>query len=459
MNLTDSPHKLSFPQLLQWANRPSDFLDACAQRFGDIFAVQFSGSSQPVLFVSHAAALEQVLTAPPGTFASGEGSEKFRPIMGDYSLLVLDGKPHQRQRKLMMPPLHGERMRLYGTLICQLTEQMMESWRVGNSFNLFACMEEVTLDSLLSVVFGLKKGEGSDLHQKLLALVELATSPLIALHLFVPSLRKDLGRWSPWGRFLRFQQDVDHLLYSEIAHRHQHPQPDRADILTLLMAARDEEGKPMSDRELRDELVTLLLAGYDTVSTAMMWAMYWIHTTPNVRDRLVAELDTITDPTDTKAITKLPYLHATCQETLRLTPSIVLGSIRIAQAPFTLMGTELPEGSRIYPNIYAAHRRPETYTNPEQFRPDRFLERQFSPYEYFPFGGGTRGCIGSAFAQFQMKLALFTILSRYKLTLTDPRSVQPIRRGPGLVPSRTLYMQVTERRQPVVQPMPCTVQL
>jgi cytochrome P450 len=447
MNLTDAPRKLSFLQLFQWAGRPSDFLDACSRRYGDIFTVQFPGN-KPVTFVSHPKALEHVLTAPPGTFTSGEGSEKFRPIMGDYSLLVLDGKPHQRQRKLVMPPFHGERMRLYGSLICELTEQMMKPWRIGKSFNLFACMEEITLNALLNVVFGLTEGEGSEqLRRKLLALVELATSPLLALHLLLPPLRKDLGHWSPWGRFLRLQNDVDQLLYAEIAQRHKQPQPERTDILTLLMAARDEAGEPMSDRELRDELVTLLLAGYDTVSTAMMWCLYWIHKLPRVRERLVEELDTINDPSDTRAISKLPYLTATCQETLRLTPSIVVGSVRIAQTPFEMMGYEFPKGSRIFPNIYSAHRRKEVYPDPDQFQPERFLERQFSAYEYFPFGGGTRGCIGSAFAQFQMKLTLFTILSRYQLALTDSRPIQPIRRGPGLVPSRNVHMIVTARHQ------------
>ncbi|MBE9181922.1 cytochrome P450 [Oculatella sp. LEGE 06141] len=443
MNLITVPHKLSFLQLFQWASRPSVFLDDCTKRYGDFFTVAFPGS-KPFTLVSHPQALEHILTAPPGTFVSGEGSEKFRPIMGNYSLMVLDGKPHQRLRKLMMPSFHGERMRLYGNLICELTEQMMKSWKLENSFNLHTSMQEISLNTLLNVVFGVAEGENTEqLHQKLLKLVGFATSPLLALHLFVPSLRKNLGAWSPWGRFLRLQKEVDQLLYAEIAQRHQHPQPDRTDILTLLMSARDEEGEPMSDQELRDELLTLLLGGYDTTSTAITWALYWIHRQPDVRERLLEELNAIDDPSDTKAIAKLPYLSATCQEALRLTPSIVLGSVRIAQMPLEIMGQELPQGTWIYPNIYSAHRRADVYPEPDQFKPERFLEQQFSPYEYFPFGGGTRGCIGTTFAQFQMKLVLFTILSRYQLALIDSRPVQPIRRGPGLVPSKAVHMMVT----------------
>ncbi len=443
MKPMNATHKVSFLQLFQWANRPADFLDACTKRYGNIFTLKFPGD-QPVTFVSHPEALEDVLSAPPGTFASGQGNEMFRPIMGDYSLIVLDGKPHQRQRKLMMPPFHGERMRLYGKHICELTEQMIEPWRVGESFNLPACMEEISVNALLNIVFGLTEGERSaQLRQKLLALVGLSASPLIALHLFFPPLRQDLGSWSPWGRLLRLRNEVDQLIYAEIAQRRKQSQTERTDILTLLMAARDEEGEPMSDQELRDELITLILAGFDTTSTAMTWALYWIHQVPRVRERLLKDLDTISDPSDTRAITQLPYLTATCQETLRLYPIIVLTFVRVAQTPFKMMGYEFPAGSRIWPNIYSAHHRQEVYPNSEQFQPERFLDRQFSPYEYLPFGGGNRLCIGQAFASFLMKLVLFTILSRYQLALADPSPIYPIRHGPGLGPSRAVHMMVT----------------
>lgn len=445
MEINNVPHKLSFLQLFQWASRPADFLDACTSRYGDIFTVQFPGD-RPVTFVSHPQALEQVLTAPPKTFASGQGNEMFRPIMGDSSLLVLDGKPHQRQRKLVMPPFHGERMRLYGRHICELTEQTMQPWRVGESFDLRTCMEEIAVNALLNIVFGLTEGVRSEhLRRKLLALVELSASPLIALHLFFPPLRQDLGPWSPWGRLLRLKNDVDRLIYAEIAQRRQETQLERTDILSLLMAARDEEGELMSDEELRDELITLVLAGFDTTSTALTWALYWIHKVPRVREQLLEELNTISDPSDTRAIAQLPYLTATCQETLRIYPIIVLTFVRVAQTPFEMMGYEFPAGSRIWPNIYSAHHRQELYPDPEQFIPERFLNRQFSPYEYLPFGGGNRLCVGSAFASFLIKLALFTILSRHHLALADSRPIHPIRHGPGLAPSRAVRMSVIAR--------------
>ncbi|ARV62985.1 cytochrome P450 [Nostocales cyanobacterium HT-58-2] len=443
MKLTSASHKLSFPKLLQWTNRPADFLDTCTSRYGDIFTVQFPGG-KPVTFVSHPKALEDVLTAPLGTFTSGEGNEMFSPLMGNSSIMLLDGKPHQRLRKLIMPPFHGERMRFYGQHICELTEQMMQSWTIGQSFDLRACTENVPVNVLPKVVFGLTEGERSkQLHEKLLALVNLSTSPLIALHLFFPPLRKDLGAWSPWGRLLRLRDEVDQLIYAEIAQRRQQPESERTDILSLLMLTHDEDGEPVSDQELRDQLISLLMAGFDTTSTALTWALYWIHKLPRVREQLLEELDTINDFSDTRAIAQLPYLTATCQETLRIYPSIMLPFLRVAQTPFQMMGDEFSAGSRIWPNIYSAHHRREVYPDPEQFKPERFLERQFSPYEYLPFGGGNRLCVGSAFALFLIKLVLFTILSRYQLTLVDPRPIHPIRHGPGLAPSRALQMMVT----------------
>lgn len=443
MKITNAPHKQSFLKLFQWASRPADFLDASTSRYGDIFTVQFPGD-QPVTFVSHPKAIEDILTAPVKTFAAGQGNEMFRPIMGDYSLMLLDGKPHQRQRKLVMPPFHGERIRLYGKHICELTEQMMKPWRVGKSVNLPACMQEISVNALLNIVFGLTEGECSEqLRRKLLALVGLSASPSIALLLFFPPLQKDLGGWSPWGRLVCLKNDIDQLLYTEIAQRRKQPQPECTDILTLLMAARDEEGKPMSDRELRDELITLLLVGYDTISTTLVWALYWIHKLPKVREWLLDELDTISDPSDTGAIAQLPYLTATCQETLRISPSIILTFIRVAKTPFETMGYEFPTGSRICPNIYSVHRREELYPNPEQFKPERFLNRQFSRYEFLPFGGGNRLCVGNVFAVFLMKLVIFAILSRYQLALADTRPIRPIRHGPGLAPSRDVHMLVT----------------
>lgn len=447
MKLPDGPRTPPLLQVFQWAMRPTIFLNDCSRRFGDIFTIKLPGSRVTV-FVSHPEALEQIFSAPIGTFRSSQGSEIFQPIVGNYSLMILDGRPHQRQRKLLTPPFHGDRMRVYGQLICDLTEQLMDQWKMGDSISLKSSMRDISLEVMLRAVFGLS--EGKDLEQlrhKFIEMEEMATSPVFAIHLFIRPLQQDLGAWSPWGRFVRLRKQVDRIVYAQIAQRHQYPQPERTDILTLLMGARDEEGQPMTDEELRDELMTLMLTGQDTIAVGLTWALYWIHKLPRVRQRLVEELDSLSDLSNTTAVTQLSYLTAVCQETLRFYPVIMASLPRVLKTSLKVMGYEFPAGTQVFPDIYSAHQREEAYPNPQEFKPERFLNRQFSPYEYFPFGGGNRRCIGAAFASFQMKLVLAKILSRYQMALVDSRPIHPVRHGPGLVPSRDVKLQVIAPHQ------------
>lgn len=446
MKLTSAPDKISFLRFLEFVNRPADFLDSCTERYGEDFTVKFP-DNKVFTFISNPKALERLLTAPVETFDFHQSMEMFGPIVRDYSLMKLNGNTHLSHRKLLKPPFHGERMRLYGKFICELTEKMMKSWKVGKSIDLLPCIHEVTFNVLLNVVFGFTEGGSSEqLRQKGRELIELATSGWFAVHLFVPFMRKDLGAWSTWGRFLRLEAEFDRLLCAEIARRRQQPQLEGTDILSMLVASRYEDGELMSEQELCDEILTLLLTGYDTTSTTLLWALYSIHRLPRVKERLLEEFDTIRDPSDTKAISQLPYLSATCKETLRL--YTVLGFLRVPKTPFNIMGHEYPSGSYIMGNIYSAHRRQEVYPEPEQFKPERFLEKQFSPYEYLPFGGGNRICIGMAFAQFQIKLILFTILSKYQLELpnSNPLHLHTIRRASGVVPSKDVRLLVTALR-------------
>jgi len=453
MQLPGGPRTPSFIQIFQWATRPSDYLDASTQHYGDIFTANWPGYG-PAVLVSNPSALEQIFTAPQGTFDSGRGNEVLRPVMGQYSLMLLDGRPHQRMRRLLMPPFHGERMRLYGNLICDLAEQMVQQWQVGEPFNVRLCMKEITLRVILRAIFGMNEEERLEqLRQRFRMMQEMTNSPLGSIHLLMRPLQKDFGSRSVWGRFLRLRREVNQLIYAEIAQRRsQHPQPDRTDILTLLMAARDEQGQSMTDEELHDELISLFAAGNDTTATALTWALYWIDSVPSVREQLLKELDSLDDLSDTTAISRLPYLTATCQEALRFYPPIVVAFPRVVNTSFEMMGYQLPARTQIFPNIYSTHHRADVYPEPEQFKPERFLERQFSPYEYLPFGGGSRLCIGQALGQFEMKLVLATILSRCQLERSDRHPVRPIRRGGGLAPAKPLQMRVTAIRRPQFQP-------
>jgi unspecific monooxygenase len=340
-------------------------------------------------------------------------------------------------------------MRTYGQVICEITEQVTSQWTNGTPFTARAVMQDITLQVILQVVFGLREGTRYQQLKPLLAsLLDMTGSPLRSSMLFFESLQQDWGAWSPWGRMLRRKQVFDDLLYAEIAERRQHLNPDATDILTLLLLARDEQGEGMTDVELRDELMTLLIAGHETTATALAWALYWIHKLPSVRERLLGELETLGDSPDPMAISLLPYLSAVCQETLRIYPIVPIAVPRVTKSSVQIMGYQFEPETSLAPCLYLTHQREDLYPEPKQFKPERFLERQYSPYEYFPFGGGTRLCIGFALAQFEMKLVLATILSNYELALREQRPVKPARRGVTIAPSGGVKMVVTSQRQP-----------
>ncbi len=269
---------------------------------------------------------------------------------------------------------------------------------------------------------------------------DVFNSPLTSAFLFFPWLQKDWGAWSPWGNFLRQQQGIDKEIDREINRRRSEPNVERQDILSLLMSARDETGQPMSDRELRDELMTLMFAGHETTATAMAWALYWIHRHPQIKARLLAEIAKLgTDP-DPMEIAKLPYLNAVCQETLRIYPVGMLTFPRIVKEPMELLGYQLQTGQILTGCIYLTHHREDIYPEAKQFKPERFFKKQYSPSEFITFGGGARRCIGEALAQFELKLVLATILSGYDLSLASDRPEQPQRRGVTLAPANGVKM-------------------
>lgn len=451
MKLPDGPATPPFVQTFQWIARPLEFLEDCVYRYGDLFTVR-RHKHRPDVYLSNPQAIQEIFTANPELFDSGLRNRLLRILLGEHSLSLnlLDRDRHQRLRRLLMPPFHGERMRAYGQLICDITEQVMSQLAIGQSFCVRSSMQEIAMRTILSAVFGLHEGQCFEqLRQLLSSLLDSMGCPLSSSLIFFRSLQGNLGSWSPWGRFLRLKQQIDRLLYAEIQRRREQPDPSRADILTLLMSACDEAGQPMTDVELRDQLITLLLAGHETTASALAWALYWVEQLPSVRDKLLKELDTLAPNSDPIAIARLPYLTAVCQETLRIYPIAMVGSPRIVKSPLQLMGYKFEPGTALIPCIYLTHHREDLYPEPKRFKPERFLERQFSPYEYLPFGGGNRHCIGSAFGQFEMKIVLAKILSRFQLTLADSRPVKPVRRGFTLAPPSSMRMVMTRRRSPI----------
>jgi cytochrome P450 len=444
MKLPDGPKTLPLIQMLQWISNPLEFMDNCHQRYGDRFTVRLA-NFKPMVFFSNPQAIEEIFTSNLGQFDSGRANIVLEPWVGDKSLLLLDGRSHQRQRKLLTPPFHGDRMKSYGEMICTITEEVISAWQIGEAFSVRQAMQEISLSVILQTVFGLQPGNESEkLKQLLTDLLDMTASPVSSTLVFFKALQQDWGAWSPWGRFVRLKQQIDEIIYTEISDRRQHPDSSRVDILSLLLVATDESGELMSDLELRDELITLLIVGHETTASALTWALYWIHHLPEVKSKLLDDLATVGN-LDFGAISKLPYLNAVCQETLRIYPIAMLAFFRLTNSPISIMGQEFEKDTLITPCIYLTHHRPDLYPEPNQFKPERFLERQFSQYEYIPFGGSNRRCIGMAFALYEMKLVLATVMSRYSLAISGSQAVKPVRRGITLAPSGGKWLVATQR--------------
>ncbi|NEO51603.1 MAG: cytochrome P450 [Moorea sp. SIO4A3] len=455
--LPEGPQIPEWLQLIYWIADPLKYLDQCVERYGDTFTIRLSGL-EPLVILSHPQPIQEVLTAPPSQFKSGSGNELARPLVGKTSMTLLDGQPHQRQRKLLIPPFHGQRINSYSQLICDITQQVASQWVIGQAFTARTAMQDITIEVIMQGVFGL--GEGTR-YQKLklllAAMLDMTSSPLRSSMLFFKFLQRDLGAWSPWGKMVRRRQQIYNLLQEEINQRREQPEHMGNDILSLMMSARDENGDLMSDQELQDQLLTLLFAGHETTATALAWAFYWIHRLPTVRQKLLEEIDSLGDNPDPMAIAQLPYLTAVCQETLRIYPVLFLIFPRTTTSPITIMGHHYQANTTLFACPYLTHRREDLYPESDQFKPERFLERQYSAYEYFPFGGGNRRCIGAALAMLEMKLVLAKVLSGYHLALAQDKIIKPARRGLLSAPENGVPMVMTGQRVAKDSPKPATV--
>ncbi|ACK65183.1 cytochrome P450 [Rippkaea orientalis PCC 8801] len=424
-------------QRLQWIFDPVTHLENTHAECPDIFYSQVMGVEGSVI-VSHPQAIQQILTNDRKQFSSpSQYNQLLQPLVGDNSTIMIDGDRHRKRRQLVMPSFHGERLKTYGELTVRITKEVLNQLPTGQPFLGRPTMQSISLKVIMEAVFGITQGERYEKLQRLLGqLTDLFESPVTSALLFFPSLQKDWGSWSPWGKFLRQRQQIDELIYAEISDRRSHQDPNRTDILSLLIEARDEAGEPLSDQELRDELMTLLIAGHETTATAMTWGLYWLHRTPEVKEKLYQELTSLGESPDAMEIFRLPYLTAVCNETLRISPVTMLTFPRVAEEPIELLGYKIEPGTLIMGCMYLTMQREDLYPNPREFRPERFLERQYSPYEFLPFGGGVRRCLGEALAQFEMKLVLATIIANYQLKLAEKQPEKLQRRGFTLAASR-----------------------
>lgn len=418
-------------------------LEDCRRRFGDAFTLRLSGIGTYVLF-SAPAAVKQIFTGDSAVFHAGEAGESLHPLLGRNSLLLLDDAPHMRQRRLLLPPFHGERMHAYAEIMREITDTSLDRWPLNTPFRLQTYMQDITLSVILRAVFGIEDGARMrDLGAMLTRLLDRAQSPWVLL----PPFQIDLGAHSPYGDFKRLRSETDALLYAEISRRRAEGDlAKRDDILSMLLQATHEDGSPMTDEELRDELMTLLVAGHETTASTLAWVFERILSLPAVREKALAELrDVVGDgPLEPAHHGKLEYLDGIVKETLRLRPILVLVGRRL-KAPVEVGGFQLPAGVNVGACIHLAHLRPESYPEPAAFKPERFIGVKPDPYAWLPFGGGVRRCIGMAFAQYEMKVVLAAILLRARMQLAPGAAVHTTRRGIILVPSGGTLVTLEER--------------
>jgi len=405
--------------------QPTAFMESCRDRYGDYFTLRLSPERTQVI-CSDPEAVRTVFTASPDHLLAGKSNAILSPLLGERSVLILDRAEHLRQRRLLLPPFHGERMMAYAETMRTIAERQVDSWPRTESFPTQPTMQAITLEVILSTVFGLEgEAELARVGAPLSRLLDATASQLRLFALQVTSSKNPRPR-SPWGRFNQLIAAADEVVYGQIAERRAHADDGHGDILSLLLEARDEEGEALTDLELRDELMTLLLAGHETTASALSWTLERLVRHPEVLERLEAEVRAGEDE---------EYLDAVIKETLRLRP-VVPAVGRYLEAPLELGGHLLPQGVYVNLSILLLHRRPDLYPDPLAFRPERFLERPAGTYEWIPFGGGTRRCLGASFALFEMKIVLRAILERYRLQPHPGDDERVGRRAITFTPSR-----------------------
>jgi len=389
---------------------------SCHDRYGDIFTIRLAYQPAWVLLAAPGA-IKQVFTGDPKVFHAGEGNQLLTPLLGRNSLLLLDEERHMSQRKLLLPPFHGERMQAYRETMMELAEQEVASWPKGVPQKMLPRMQALTLEIILRTVFGVRAGESAklaELREALAGFLELTTNP----RFLAPMLLIGTNRVRGVPAYRRRIERVDRLIYAEIAERREAGDlEEREDIFSMLVGARDEDGSPMSDKEIRDELMTLLVAGHETTATSLAWVIERLVRHPEKLERLRAEVDEEGDE----------YLTATVQETLRLRPVISLVLRRLTE-PIEMCGYELPAGVSVAPCVYLAHRNPEMYPEPERFLPERFIEKPPGTYTWIPFGGGVRRCLGASFAQLEMDVVLRELVKRHQVRPANPKPERVFRR-------------------------------
>jgi len=434
--LPPGPRSPSLWQTLGFWNRPTVFLERCRQRHGSPFTVRLLGSP-PFVMISDPDAIKQVFMAPPDVLHPGEGARILEPIIGRHSVILLDEQDHLEQRKLLLPSFHGESMQRLAGLMAELTEAEVGSWPRDEPIALHPRLQRLTLEIVLQTVFGLRNGAQLDRLRTLLReILAFGESPLS----LIPGSRIALGGRGPWGAMERAREEADVLIYAIIEERRDDGgQGD--DVLALLLGARHDDGTEMSAVEIRDELMTALVAGHETTASQLAWAFERLSREPVVVDRLAGELDGEDDD----------YLTATIQEIMRTKPVLPNAEPRLVIQPIEVGGITYPPGVVLVASVFLLHHDPAIYPDPYRFSPERCLGQTPGTYTWIPFGGGRRRCLGASFAMQEMKLVLREVIGRYELAPASPTAEGTRRRSITISPAqggRVILRARTPAREP-----------
>ncbi|HRI52429.1 MAG TPA: cytochrome P450, partial [Pseudomonadota bacterium] len=442
--LPPGPRTPALWQTLSWLLNTTQFLERCAHRYGPIFTARIIGFGTSIMIADSGAARE-VFSAGPEVVGVTH-SKHFLPLVGPSSLFMLQGEPHRRQRRRLLAVLQRDHIQAQGPLIVELTDAALDSWPLGARFSAHAALRELSLQLILRMVLGAESpARLAALARLLTAGVRIAETPamLIPLH-----LQQRLGRWTPWSKIRRLISEMDGLLYQEIAARRARGAGSGGDILSLLLQLPgDGMQGPLTDGELRDQIVTLIVAAHDTTATTLTWALHWLLADPALCVRLQREVRRGEAPLDPEHLAGLPLLDALVRETLRLSPAFpVVG--RELKRPLRLLEHELPAGVRVVPCPYLAQRDGQSFAEPLQFRPERFLHQRPRPEQWFPFGGGFARCVGMELALYEMKLILGVILARAALERAPGPPTRPTLRFFSLIPGGGLPVVLRSRSRP-----------
>ncbi len=408
-------------------------MQAWAKQYGDPFSVDALNGR--VVLTGRPDLVREIFSHDPQDF-DVFATKAATPVLGAGSMLLLAGEEHRRERKLVMPMFHGDRMRAYANIMQQAAIESIQGQPRGETFKMVDLSTKISLRVIVQAIFGSEQADSIKLMMQLAEESIRRISPVI---LFSTQTQRRFLGIGPWDRFIKARGDFHGALDSEILRRRQNP-ADRDDILTMLLDAKYEDGKAIETDHLRDELVTFLFAGHETTAIVLAWAIYHLHANPQTLEKLKLELATLADPAPEK-IAELPYLKGVVQETLRLNP-VVTEVLRVLKTPMELDGYWLPAGTAVAPATVLAHYNADTFPDPEAFKPERFLEKSYSSSEYFPFGGGARRCAGAAFASYEMAIVLGTLLSRYEFELLESKPVVSKRRNITMGPSTGIRVRL-----------------